>query len=177
MDLGPATLRPRHQIHTAAAVAWALGIAATVTAWVMLDSYRVFVTVILTLFMVLTPAWVVWTHATQRIVVHPDRIEVRGPRGVRRTLAYANLREVLPMHVGKASHTGASSLVRAVQLSGTTTKGRRSLLRMSTAMQESIAPVLLALAPVVEARPDLLPHSEAETLFGLFLADAQAEAR
>lgn len=123
------------------------------------------------LVMVLVPLWALWWGWRRTVVVHPDRVVVRrGAREVR-TFAFDELTEVRPGVDGSAGAATPEFWNKSVTLLGRTTDGRRRGLKVSAQTVESIDPLLLALAPVVARRPDLLPHDVHRSLFEEYVRD------
>jgi hypothetical protein len=168
----PATvLTPRPLIRNLAIGVLVVGIVLVPATWAAGGSQRALLTAAVALVMVVLPAWAIWFSRGRTIVVHPDRVVVRrGEREVR-TFAFDDLVEVRPSVDGSAGAATPEFWNKAVTLVGRTTDGRRRGLKVTAQTVESIDPLLLALAPVVARRPDLLPHDVHRTLFEEYVAD------
>ena len=88
-----------------------------------------------------------------------------------RSFAFDDLIEVRPGIDGSAGAATPEFWNRSITLIGRTTAGRRRGLKVTAQTVESIDPLLLALAPIVARRPELLPHDVHRTLFQDYVAD------
>lgn len=168
----PATvLAPRPLVRNLAIGVLVFGIVLVPAVWTAGGSQRALLTAAVALVMVALPLWAIWFSRGRTIVVHPDRVVVRrGEREVR-TFAFDDLVEVRPTVDGSAGAATPEFWNKAVTLIGRTTDGRRRGLKVTAQTVESIDPLLLALAPVVAQRPELLPHEIHRTLFEDYVAD------
>ena len=161
----PVVLTPRPLLRTLALGVLVLGIVLTPATWLDGGDHRALLTAGLALVMVVLPLWAVWWTHGRTIVVHPDRVVVRrGDREVR-SFAFDDLTEVRPGVDGSAGAATPEFWNRSVTLLGRTSDGKRRGLKVSAQTVESIDPLLLALAPEVARRPDLLPHDVHRMLF------------
>lgn len=166
-------LTPRPLVRTLAVGVLVLGVVLTPATWLDGGRHREVLTAAVALLMVVLPLWAIWWLTGRTIVVHPDRVVVRrGEREVR-TFAFADLIEVRPEVDGSAGAATPEFWNKAVTLIGRTTAGKRRGLKVTAQTVESIDPLLVALAPVVAGRPELLPHDIHRTLFREYVADLE----
>ena len=164
-------LTPRPLLRNLALTVLVVGIVLVPATWVGGGSQRVALTAAVALVLVVLPLWAVWFTRGRTIVVHPDRVVVRrGEREVR-SLPYDTLTEVRPGVDGSAGAATPEFWNKSVTLVGRTSEGRRRGFKVSAQTVESIDPLLLALAPVVARRPELLPHDVHRTLFEEYVRD------
>lgn len=170
----PATvLTPRPLLRNLALGVLVVGIALTAAVWAAGGAQRVPYTAGVALVLVVLPLWAVWWTRGRTIVVHPDRVVVRrGDRDVR-TFAFDDLIEIRPGVDGSAGAATPEFWNKSVTLLGRTTDGKRRGLKVSAQTVESIDPLLVALAPVVARRPELLPHDIHRTLFEEYVDDLE----
>ncbi|KRE94245.1 hypothetical protein ASG76_12780 [Nocardioides sp. Soil774] len=168
-------LTPRPLVRNLALAVLVLGIVLTPATWLDGGPHRGLLTAAVALLMVVLPLWAVWWLRGRTIIVHPDRVVVRrGEREVR-SFAFDDLIEVRP---GRDASVGAATPEfwnKSVTLIGRTTAGRRRGLKVTAQTVESIDPLLVALAPVVARRPDLLPHDVHRALFEEYVRDLGTE--
>ncbi|RYC11137.1 hypothetical protein [Nocardioides zhouii] len=164
-------LTPRPLLRNLALGVLVIGIALTPAVWAAGGPQRLLSTVGVALVMVVLPLWAVWWTHGRTIVVHPDRVVLRrGEREVR-TFAFDDLIEIRPGVDGSAGAATPEFWNKSVTLLGRTSDGKRRGLKVSAQTVESIDPLLLALAPAVARRPDLLPHDVHRTLFEEYVHD------
>lgn len=164
-------LTPRPLVRNLAVGVLVFGVVLAPATWLDGGERRGLLTAAVALLMVVLPVWAIWWLRGRAIVVHPDRVVVRrGEREVR-AFAYDDLIEVRPSVDGSAGAATPEFWNKAVTLIGRTTEGKRRGLKVTAQTVESIDPLLAALAPVVAARPDLLPHDIHRTLFEEYVAD------
>lgn len=171
-ESSPATvLTPRPLVRNLAIGVLVLGVVLAPATWLGDDDQRALLTAAVVLVMVLLPLWAIWWLSGRTIAVSRDRVVVRrGGRDVR-TFAFDELIEVRP---GRDASVGAATPEfwnKSVSLIGRTTDGKRRGLKVTAQTVESIDPLLLALAPVVARRPELLPHDVHRALFEEYVHD------
>lgn len=171
----PATvLVPRPLVRNLALMLLVVGIAVVPATWLAGGPQRELLTAAVALVLVVLPAWAAWWTWGRTLAVHPDRVVVhRGEREVR-TFAFDDLIEVRPGIDGSAGAATPEFWNKSVTLIGRTTAGKRRGLKVTAQTVESIDPLLLALAPVVARRPELLPHEVHRTLFEEYARDLRA---
>jgi hypothetical protein len=106
--------------------------------------------------------------------VRPDRVVVRRGDSEVRTFRFDDLTEIRPGVDGSAGAATPEFWNKSVTLLGRTSEGRHRGLKVSAQTVESIDPLLLALAPVVADRPDLLPHDVHRKLFEEYVRDLES---
>ena len=170
-------LTPRPLVRNLALAVLALGLVLTPATWLDGGPHRALLTTAVALLMVALPLWAVWWLRGRTIAVHHDRVVVRrGERDVR-AFVFDDLIEVRP---GRDASVGAATPElwnKAVTLIGRTTEGKRRGLKVTAQTVESIDPLLVALAPVVARRPELLPHDVHRTLFEEYVRDLRTGRR
>ena len=164
-------LAPRPLVRHLAIGLLVLGVVLTPATWLDGGEHRGLLTAAVALLMVVLPAWAIWWLTGRAIVVHPDRVVVRRGERVVRTFAFDDLIEVHPGIDGSVGAATPEFWNKAVTLVGRTTAGKRRGLKVTAQTVETIDPLLVALAPVVARRPDLLPHDIHRTLFEEYVAD------
>ncbi|MBC2932205.1 hypothetical protein [Nocardioides sp. zg-1228] len=171
----PATvLTPRPLVLHLAIGVLVVGILLASATWAGGGDQRALLTVAILVVTVALPAWAIWWARGRTILVRPDRVVVRrGEREVR-TFAFDDLTEVRPGVDGSAGGATPELWNKSVTLLGRTTAGRRRGLKVTAQTVESIDPLLLALAPVVARRPELLPHAVHRALFEEYVRDLRS---
>lgn len=128
------------------------------------------VAVVVALVLVVLPLWAAWHLLRRRVLVGAEDVTVCSGGRVRRTLRYADLDEVRPVVDGSTGVVTPELWNKAVVLLGRTPQGRRTGMKISRQHVLTIDPLLLALRPVVDARPELVRTETERALFGEYAA-------
>lgn len=167
-------LAPRPLVRNLAIGVLVLGVVLAAATWADGGELRAPLTAAVVALMVALPLWAVWFSRGRTIAVHPDRVVVRrGEREVR-TFAFADLTEVRPATDASPGAATPELWNKSVMLLGQTTDGKRRGLKVTAQTVESIDPLVLALAPVVARRPDLVPRDGDRRLFDEYVRDLRS---
>ncbi|MDR7252987.1 hypothetical protein J2X46_001972 [Nocardioides sp. BE266] len=164
-------------MRTLAIVVLVVGVLLTAATWTAGGEHRVLSLAALGLLMVVLPAWAIWFTTGRTIEVHPDRVVVRRRGREVRTFAYDDLVDVRPGIDGSAGAATPEVWNKSVTLIGRTTARKRRGLKVTAQTVESIDPLLLALAPVVARKPELLPHDVHRELFAAYVHELGTSRR
>ena len=111
--------------------------------------------------------WALWLLPRMSYVLTDHDVAVLSGRRERGRIRFEDLSVVRPARSGSHWTRGWD---HALYLTGTSAAGREVTLRMGGNLVPSLRPVLVALEPVVTARPELLP--EGRRLFDELLVEA-----
>ncbi|MDN4172114.1 hypothetical protein QWY28_04090 [Nocardioides sp. SOB77] len=135
------------------------------------------VAAVVALVFVVLPLWAAWRLLRERILVGPDEVTVCSGSTVRRRLRYADLTEVRPVVDGSAGIVTPELWNKAVVLLGRTPEGRRTGIKVTRQQVQTIDPLLVALRPVLDARPELVRAESERALFGEYTARLGRDGR
>lgn len=125
------------------------------------------------LLFVVAPLWAAWRLFRQRTFVSPEAVTLCFGTRVSRQLRFDDLTEVRAIVEGSLGSATPEIWNKAVILYGAGPDGRRSGIKVTRQQVTTIDPLLVALEPVVGARPDLVKDELARRLLAEYVRDAR----
>lgn len=163
----------RPLIRSLAIGAAVFGAVTTPAVWLDGGRFQIPLTAAVFVFFLALPLWALWLVHDRRYIVRSDRLTVTRRGRTVREFPYAELIEVRPAFEGSAGAATPEFWNKTIFLIGRTPQGKRRGVKVSSQLVESIDPLLVALAPEIARRPELLSRDVYRANFAEYVADLE----